>query len=402
MTTQTSLDSMPVEPPAGCPFEPPEELTHLRTEAPIAQVTLEDGSWAWLVTGRAELHAILSDPRASSDPTKPGYPVSGSAAEGNPNNGGLIRTDPPEHTRLRKMVTREFMVKRMEAWRPRIQELAEELCDSMEQAERPLDLVRELALPLPSLAIGLLLGVPKEDNSLFQGATATLVSRSATVDERNAARNELLEYLDGLVTAKEQQPGEDVLSRLIVEQKQAGELTHREVLVFATLLLGAGHETTANMIGLSALTLMRDPETAERLRQDPSLIPGAVEELLRFHSIVRSGPRRAILEDIEIGDHVLRAGEGVICALHPANRDPQTFDDPDDLDVTRPNSRHHLAFGHGIHQCLGQTLARIELHIVLETLLRRFPSMRPAAELDEIPFRSDMLIYGCHSLPVTW
>ncbi|MFF2806113.1 cytochrome P450 [Streptomyces sp. NPDC058000] len=394
---------LPVQPPSGCPFDPPAEFGTLRTEEPISKISLPDGSWAWLATRYADIRAILGDTRFSSDTTLHGYPLSGMTGGGNTNNRGFIRMDPPEHTRLRRMVTREFMVKRVEALRPEIQRLTDELCDAMERrAGEPVDLIEALALPVPSLVISLLLGVPYDDHDVFQRLTGKLLSRTIADEEREAARIELRDYLDALVTAKEKEPGDDILGRLIVEQRHTGEITHDDVAAFAALLLIAGHETTANMIGLSALTLMQDPDSAERLRQDPTLIRGAVEELLRFHSIIRNGPRRAATTDIEIGGQLIRAGEGVVVAVPSANRDATVFADPDRLDVGRPNAQHHVAFGYGIHQCLGQALARVELQVVIATLLRRFPTMRPAGPVDEIPFRTDMAIYGCHALPVTW
>ncbi|MCK7625653.1 cytochrome P450 [Streptomyces sp. RS10V-4] len=402
-TVPAAPGPLPVQPPAGCPFDPPAEFGALRTEEPISPISLPDGSRAWLATRYADIRAILGDTRFSSDTTVPGYPLSGMTGGGNTANRGFIRMDPPEHTRLRRMVTREFMVKRVEALRPEIQRLTDELCDAMERrAGEPVDLVEALALPVPSLVISLLLGVPYEDHDVFQRLTGKLLSRTIAEDARESARVELRDYLDALVTAKEKEPGDDILGRLITEQQRTGEITHDDVAAFAALLLVAGHETTANMIGLSALTLMRDPETAEQLRQDPSLIRGAVEELLRFHSIIRNGPRRVATADIEIGGQLIKAGEGVVVAVPSANRDETVFADPDRLDVRRANAQHHVAFGYGIHQCLGQALARVELQVVIATLLRRFPTMRPAVPVEEIPFRTDMAIYGCHSLPVTW
>ncbi|MDC7335949.1 cytochrome P450 [Streptomyces lydicus] len=419
MTMFTAPAPLPVEPPSGCPFDPPAAFAALRTTQPISKISLPDGSWAWLVTRYADIRTILGDTRFSSDTTVHGYPLSGMTGGPSTRNRGFIRMDPPEHTRLRRMVTREFMVKRVEALRPEIQRITEELCDAMERAEGRtqggVDLVQALALPVPSLVISLLLGVPYEDHDLFQGLTGTLLSRTVPDDEREAARAELRDYLDRLVTAKEADPGDDILGRLIVEQQRTGELTLPQALnsvraegtpidvaAFAALLLIAGHETTANMISLSALTLMRDPATAEKLRQEPALIRGAVEELLRFHSIIRNGPRRAATADVEVDGHLIRAGEGVVVAVPSGNRDESVFADADRLDVCRPNAQHHVAFGYGIHQCLGQALARVELQVVLGTLLRRFPAMRPAVPVEEIPFRTDMSIYGCHALPVTW
>ncbi|MEU5079984.1 MULTISPECIES: cytochrome P450 [Streptomyces] len=407
MTTTAPLPPLPARPPSGCPFDPPEGLTRLRLEEPLSKVALDDGGWAWLATRYADVRAILGDTRFSSDTSAPGYPVSGMTG-GSPRPGatrGFIRMDPPEHTRLRRMVTRDFMVKRVEALRPTLQRLTDELCDAMERVDRsehPVDLVQALALPLPSLAISLLLGVPYEDHDTFQRLTGTLLSRDLTEEQREPARTELLAYINQLVNAKKAEPGDDIISRLVTEQYARGELTHEDLVAFAVLLLVAGHETTANMIGLSALSLMLDQETAGRLREDPSLVRGAVEELLRFHSIIRNGPRRAALADVEVGGQLIRRGEGVIVAVPSANRDEDTFPDADRLDIRRPNAQHHVAFGYGIHQCLGQALARAELQVVITTLLRRFPGMRPAVPVEEIPFRTDMVIYGCHALPVTW
>ncbi|MEK2474835.1 cytochrome P450 [Streptomyces noursei] len=414
-TTVPTAPVPPGQPPSGCPFEPPPHADllergdphrafgTLRTEEPISKISLPDGSWAWLATRYADIRAILGDTRFSSDTTLHGYPLSGMTGGGDTKNRGFIRMDPPEHTRLRRMVTREFMVKRVEALRPEVQRLTDELCDAMERrAGEPVDLVEALALPVPSLVISLLLGVPYDDHEVFQRLTGKLLSRTIADEEREAARSELRDYLDALVTAKEQEPGDDILGRLIVEQQRTGEIDHDDVAAFAALLLIAGHETTANMIGLSALTLMQDPDSAERLRQDPTLIRGAVEELLRFHSIIRNGPRRVATTGIEIGGALIRAGEGVVVAVPSANRDDSVFADPDRLDVGRPNAQHHVAFGYGIHQCLGQALARVELQVVIATLLRRFPALRPAVPVEEIPFRTDMAIYGCHALPVTW
>ncbi|AEW98143.1 MULTISPECIES: cytochrome P450 [Streptomycetaceae] len=405
MTLTSDPAPLPVEPPAGCPFDPPAQFARLRTEEPISRISLADGSWAWLATRYADIRAILGDPRFSSDTTLPGYPLSGMTGGASTENRGFIRMDPPEHTRLRRMVTREFMVKRVEALRPEVQRITDELCDEMSRAHaagEPVDLVEALALPVPSLVISLLLGVPYEDHTIFQRLTGTLLSRTVSEAERDVARGELRDYLHQLVSAKEAEPGDDILSRLIVEQERPGEITHDDVVAFAALLLVAGHETTANMIGLSALTLMRDQASADRLRAEPGLIRGAVEELLRYHSIIRNGPRRVATEDVEVGGRLIRAGEGVVAAVPSANRDETVFADPDRLDVCRPNAQHHVAFGYGIHQCLGQALARVELQVVIGTLLRRFPGLRPAVPVEEIPFRTDMAIYGCHALPVTW
>ncbi|MER6570626.1 cytochrome P450 [Streptomyces sp. NPDC001093] len=406
MDRSKTLAPLPAEPPPGCPFSPPREYTKLRIEHPVSRVSLPDGSWAWLLTRYADIRGALSDPRFSSDVNAPGFPRSGMVTAGE--GSSLIRTDPPEHSRRRRMLTHSFTVKSVSALRARIQQITDHLCDEMEEQKRKdgpdgsVDLVRFLALPLPSLVISLLLGVPYEDRDLFQSITATVLSRVNTEDERATARKELRAYLGHLVASKEADPGDDILSELVHERMREGQLTREEVTGTATLLLIAGHETTANMIGLGALTLIRNPHAADELRKDPSLMPGAVEELLRFHSITRSGPRRAAIADVEVGGQLIKAGEGIVCAVASANRDPDHFPDGDTFDIRRRNAQHHIAFGYGVHQCLGQSLARVELEISLNTLLARFPELRLAVEFADVPFRSDMLVYGCHALPVTW
>ncbi|MGW3176647.1 cytochrome P450 [Streptomyces sp. NPDC001153] len=406
MDRSKTLAPLPAEPPPGCPFSPPREYTKLRIEHPVSRVSLPDGSWAWLLTRYADIRGALSDPRFSSDVNAPGFPRSGMVTAGE--GSSLIRTDPPEHSRRRRMLTHSFTVKSVSALRARIQQITDHLCDEMEEQKRKdgpdgsVDLVRFLALPLPSLVISLLLGVPYEDRDLFQSITATVLSRVNTEDERATARKELRAYLGHLVASKEADPGDDILSELVHERMREGQLTREEVTGTATLLLIAGHETTANMIGLGALTLIRNPHAADELRKDPSLMPGAVEELLRFHSITRSGPRRAAVADVEVGGQLIKAGEGIVCAVASANRDPDHFPDGDTFDIRRRNAQHHIAFGYGVHQCLGQSLARAELEISLNTLLARFPELRLAVEFADVPFRSDMLVYGCHALPVTW
>ncbi|MBT2382080.1 cytochrome P450 [Streptomyces sp. ISL-11] len=402
--TPAGLAYLPTTPPTGCPFDPPEGLVRLRREEPISRTALPDGSWAWLVTRHQDARAVLGDLRFSSDTTRPGYPLSGMTG-GTPTaaDRGFIRMDPPEHSRLRRMIMREFTVKRVEELRPDLQRITDELCDAMERSpERPVDLVRALALPMPSRVICVLLGVPGADHDLFQGFTSRLFSREVPEDVKAATREEFNAYLEELTAAKAADPGDDILSRLITGHEAAGELARKDVATFGVLLLIAGHDTTANMIGLSALSLMDDPELSGTLRRDPSLLPGAVEELLRFHSIIRNGPRRVALEDVEVGGQVIRAREGVIVSVPAANRDEDVFEDPDRFDIRRPGGRHHLAFGWGVHQCIGQALARAELEIVVATLLRRFPRLRPAVPLEDLRFRTDQAIYGCHSLPVTW
>ncbi|TCC64211.1 cytochrome P450 [Kribbella pittospori] len=258
------------------------------------------------------------------------------------------------------------------------------------------------ALPVPSLVICQLLGVPYADHDFFQQNSKQLIKMAATQEQRATAHGNLAAYLDNLVGEKLDNPGDDLLSGL-TERIRTGELTRQDAAGIGVLLLLAGHETTANMIALGTLALLEHPEQLAVLREteDPKVVAGAVEELLRYLNITHNGRRRAVLEDIELDGQVLKAGDGVIFPNDIGNRDPGVFPDPDVLDLHR-DARRHVAFGFGVHQCLGQPLARMELQVVYSTLYRRIPTLRRAAELDEIPFKHDGAVYGVHSLPVTW
>ncbi|MHC1563563.1 cytochrome P450 [Actinomycetospora sp. C-140] len=398
---------MSVETPAypmarQCPFDPPAELDAIREQDPVRRVRLWDGSTPWLVTRHDDVRAVLADPRLSSDATREGYPAtSAGLATRRRAVPSFISMDDPEHARYRRMLIPEFTVRRVEALRPSIAAITDDLLDAMAAATQPVDLVEAFALPLPSLVICRMLGVPYDDHAYFQRLSHCLVSTRAAADDQLAAAVELKDYLAGLVTDREKDPPDDVLGRL-AGQVVAGELTREEAGAMGMLLLVAGHETTANMIALGTLTLLRDPAQAALVRGgEEATVRTAVEELLRLLTVVHLGRRRVAVEDVELRGVTVRAGEGVIAAGEAANRDPETFDDPDRLDVHRaPNP--HVAFGHGIHQCLGQQLARIELQVAYPALLRRFPDLRAAAPVDELSFRDDMAVYGLHALPVRW
>ncbi|MDH6629698.1 cytochrome P450 [Streptomyces sp. LBL] len=385
---------------AGCPFDPPPALQAQQDEARLVKVRLWDGSTPWMVTRYEDQRTLLLDPRVSADITSPGYPHQ--APSNGKNTISFILMDDPEHARLRRMVTAPFAVKRVEALRPGVQKIVDDLIDDMLAAGGPLDLVEAFALPVPSLVICQLLGVPYADHDFFQENSKTLIKRDAAIEDRMAAHGRLVDYLDDLMGRKMADPGDDLLSGL-VERVEAGELTRLDAAQMGALLLLAGHETTANMIALGTVALLENPDQLALLRDsdDPKLVASAVEELLRYLNIVHGGRRRAALEDIEIAGQVIRAGEGMIMPNDIANRDPAAFPDPDRLDITR-DARRHVAFGFGVHQCLGQPLARMELQVVYSTLYRRIPTLRLAAEVDSLPFKHDGSIYGVYALPVTW
>lgn len=403
-----AADDVPVYPmprPAGCPLDLPAELSALQGEAPLVRVRLWDGSTPWLVTRHAEHRALMADARLSADPTTPGFPdMSESFKErAQARRGNFMNMDNPEHARQRRMVTGPFTMRRIEALRPAVQEIVDRLIDDLLAGPRPADLVQALALPVPSLVICRLLGVPYEDHDFFQTSSQTLTSRNISVPAAMDIQAAMLSYLDDLIARKLTAPEDDLLSRLAVEKVSTGQMTQQELASMGWVLLTAGHETTANMIALGTLALLCHPAELDAVRRadDPAMIAAAAEELLRYLSIAHLGRRRVALEDIEIAGQVIRAGEGVVLATDLANRDEAVFPRPDALDLRR-DARQHVAFGFGAHQCIGQPLARMELQVVYGTLYRRIPTLTLAASLADIPFKHDRLVYGVYELPVTW
>lgn len=396
MTVETA--EFPAPRVGRCPFDPPPAMQGLRERTPLARVRLWDGSTPWLVTRFADQKALLADKRVSADVTRPGYPSPA------PVKGGsisFILMDDPEHARLRRMVTAPFAIKRVEAMRAGVQKIVDDLVDEMLAGPKPVDLVEAFALPVPSLVICRLLGVPYDDHDFFQENSKVIINRNATPEDREQALGRLFSYLDGLIGEKIAHPGDDLLSGL-TSRIANGELTRADAAQMGVLMLIAGHETTANMIALGTAALLEHPDQLALLRDaDEALVASAVEELLRYLHITHNGRRRVALEDIEIAGEVIRAGEGIILANDIANRDPAAFTDPDRLDLRR-SARHHVAFGFGVHQCLGQPLARMELQVVYGTLYRRIPTLRLATPLEEVPFKHDGSVYGVYELPVTW
>lgn len=385
-----------------CPYDPPAGLMQLM-KTPLARVRLWDGSEPWLVTRYDEQIAVLSDPRFSVNTSLPGYPHANAGSwERRGDNRGFIKMDDPEHAVQRRMLTSSFATKRVEGMRPRIQAIVDQHIDKLLQMTPPADLVQAFALPVPSLVICELLGVPYDGHEFFQRCSNAIVSTTMPGEQVAAAYSELSDYLAGLVEAKRADPADDVLTRLGAEVS-AGRLTLKEAAVMGILILVGGHETTANMISLGTLTLLLHPDRLAEVREtsDPALIASAVEELLRLLTINIIGRRRVATADVEVAGTLIRAGEGVIVANDLGNRDESAFPDPNTFDLHR-SARHHLAFGFGPHQCLGQQLARVELQVVYSTLYRRIPTLRLAVPLEEIRFKDDMTVYGAYELPVTW
>ncbi|MBT2480615.1 cytochrome P450 [Streptomyces sp. ISL-94] len=383
-----------------CPYHPPTGYEPLREGRPLSRVTLFDGRSVWVVTGHAEARALLSDGRLSADRTKASFPAPTQRFKGLQNRrAALLGFDDPEHNAQRRMLIPRFSLKRTAALRPRIQQTVDRLIDEMAAGGPRAELVGAFALPVPSMVICDLLGVPYEDHEFFEGQSRRLLRGPETADVEEA-RRQLDAYLHDLIQRKRAEPGDGLLDELIAQRLETGEIDVEELVAFAVILLVAGHETTANMISLGTFTLLRHPEQLAELRADPSLISTAVEELMRFLSIA-DGMLRVATEDIEIGGVTVRADDGVVFSTSVINRDASVFEQPDTLDWHRP-ARHHVAFGFGIHQCLGQNLARAEMEIALGTLFARLPGLRLAAEPDRIPFKPGDTIQGMVELPVAW
>jgi cytochrome P450 len=392
--------------PRHCPFGVQEEYRTIREEEPVAKVRMPGDAWAWVLTRHTDVSAMLTDPRFSADRRNPRFPIQ--VPGENPGEDdrrmarSLLTLDGAEHSRVRGGVTAEFGPRSLAALRPRVQKIVDDQIDAMLAGPNPADLVRAFALPVPSIVICELLGVPYKDTAFFYERASRMLDRDTPGSARMAAVLDLTSYLDELVTAKEAEPTEeDLLGRQILRGREHGDYDHTELADLAYLLLLAGYETTANMIGLGTVALLRHPEQLEVLRSDPSVTPKAVEELVRYFTIAEFSTARVAVEDAEIGGHTIRAGDGVLGLTHAANRDPDVFGDPDDLDITR-TARQHLGFGHGPHRCLGQSLARLELRIVFDTLFRRLPNLALAVPFEELPFKDNVSVYGVHALPVTW
>ena len=383
----------------SCPFAPPPEYREIREEHGVAKVDLPFGGWAWVVSRHEDVRRVLADRRFSSNRLHPDFPV---IAPGElSGEKSMIMMDPPEHAHARRAVLGDFTVRRVDMLRPRIQQIIDEHVTALLAGPKSVDLVRALALPVPSLVICDILGVPYADQDFFQRNSAKFLLRETPPQERVAAFGAISSYLDELIGTKETNPDEQLLSRQIQRRRADGGYRRESLVAEALLLLVAGHETTANMITLGTLALLENPDQLARIVADPAKTPGAVEELLRYLTIVDIAVTRLCVEDAEIGGVTIRAGEGVLVLGHAANRDPAAFDNPDDLNLER-GARHHVAFGYGPHQCLGQNLARAELEIVFDTLFRQIPTLQLAKPVTDETLKNDAAVFGLHELVVTW
>ena len=398
MVSETDLPVIPAPRAAHCPLAPPPEFADWREE-PGLRRAIYHGQPAWVVSRYQDIRAALLDPRLSADTISAAVKPSGSGG-----NAPVMfaRTDDPEHHRLRRMLTSNFTFRRTEGMRPQIQELVDHYLGEMISNGPPGDIVRDFGLPVPSLVIALLLGVPPEDLGLFQQHTAAGLDTRSSDEQKAHAFGAMYAYIRELVARKEREPGDDLISRLVTEYVATGQLDHETAAMTSVIMMQAGHETTANMISLGTVALLQHPDVYARLGQtdDRAVIGNIVEELMRYLTIVHGQVDRVATEDLMLGGQLVRAGDFLVVNLPAGNWDPKFVDDPDILDVDR-NTRGHLGFGYGVHQCIGRNLARVEMQVAFATLARRLPGLKLAVPPEELKFK-EADIYGMKELPVTW
>lgn len=385
---------------------PSPRYRELRSRCPVAKVPTAGGVDTWVVTRYEDVRALSADARLSRAlACGPDAPRVGGSMYTTPDM--IISMDAPEHARLRKLVVKAFTSRRVERMRPRVQAVSDELLDRIAASGPPADLVAGFALPLPLTVIGELLGVPPQDLTRFEKWARAF----ATVDDRAGGEAsleglaKLSEYIVGLIADKRANPTDDMLSELIAARDEDDRLSEAELVTFGFTLIGAGFDTTANQLANSVLALIQDhPDKWRWLAEDPSRVPAAVEELLRHVNLFAtdtSGFPRVAAADIEVGGVTIPAGDPVVLSLASANRDPSVFAEPDRMDLTRDHNPH-IAFGHGIHHCLGMQLGRLELQIAIDGLVRRFPDLRLAVPADELPWHVGEINHTLTSVPITW
>ncbi|QQQ74747.1 cytochrome P450 [Saccharothrix sp. 6-C] len=382
-------------------FDPHPDLAEIRDRGGVRRVDSPAlGGPVWLVTRVEDVRLVYSDTRRfriSAHHLVPGAPALSDEELAAVRPGNLLAFDPPEHTRLRRTLAPEFTARRMRRLEPRIHDIVRDHLDAIERQGPPADLVADFALPVPALVICELLGVPFADREAFQDRYTRFFDVTLTFEQRLAIQYESKAYLAELVARARVEPGDDLLG--VLARDETAALDDREMVGVADLLLLAGHETTANMLGLGVLALLRHPDQLRLLREEPERADAAVEELLRWLTVVHTGVPRVTVAEVELGGQVLGPGELVVCSLPAADRDPGLVPDPDVLDITR-DAGGHVAFGHGVHHCLGAPLARMEMRIAFPALARRFPGLRAVGP--DPDYRSQQVVYGLGSLPVTW
>jgi cytochrome P450 len=379
--------------------DPDETLRRLRRERPVTRITLHGGRQGWLVTGYSDVRRLLADPRLVKDglmsPT--GIRLAAGATDPDALIRNMLALDPPDHTRLRRLVAGAFTANRVAGMRDFVGRLVAELLDDMDRPGQH-DLIADFALPLPVQVICEMLGVPREGRTAFRQWSSVLVSNAISREEYLGARSQMLAYVRDLLAAKRVERRDDLLSALVAAGDDGDRLSADEITSTVILLLVAGHDTTVNLISGGAYRLLADRVQWERLAADPGRVPAAVEEMLRYESPVQSATHRVASVDVEVGGQVIPAGSLVLLSLLSANRDEAHFADAARFDIDHETARH-VAFGHGIHYCLGAPLARLEGQIAFTSLLTRYPDMRLAEDFSP-SWKPSVLMRGLTTLPV--
>ncbi len=379
-------------------LDPVPELALRQRDQPVSRLEFPFGITAWLVTGYDDVRAVIGDTKSFSNDFSNVVASTGGQATAAQDPGGLGFSDPPDHTRLRKVLTPEFTVRRLSRLLPRIEQIVTQQLDVMEAHGSPVDLVETFAMPIPSLVICELLDVPYPDREDFQRLSGSRFDIFGGAGTGLEAISESLTYMSELVARQRRQPGDELLGMLIREH--GDEIDDRELAGLADGLLIGGHETTASMLALGAILLLAHPAEADRLRTDNDAAGPTVDEMLRYLTVVQVAFPRFARADLELGGQLIKAGEMILCSLSGANRDPAVGPHMQDFDPSRISP--HLAFGYGAHRCVGAELARMELRIAYPALLRRFPELRLGLPIDEISFHEYSVVHGVQTLPVAW